>query len=150
MRYRGLFAVLFALAALSFRLPAFAQENSSDTDENLELTMTLLPEAATLPDAVTKTIELPEPASETGADSSAQGLATANEARDHSDQSDHSDAGLETAAEARERGRDLGQDMAAEAQQNREDQGRGTPPEESPPPPDHPTPPNPPGPPSGP
>jgi hypothetical protein len=139
MRYRELVAML-ALASLWCGSPAVAQEKGAD---NLELTMTLLPETATVPDAVTKTIELPAPASEQAGEHSASGTATANQSRERRE------AGLDTAAAAREQGRQFGQDMAAEAQQNREDHAHGNPPSppDHPAPPDHPSPPNPPGPP---
>lgn len=107
--------------------------------EDLELTMTLMPEGANLPEAVTRTIELPPPAStRNGAAASADGIARANEARESREQ------GLDTAAEAREKGRELGEEMAEQARENREDAGRGRPPEPPPggPPDDLPGPPD--------
>jgi hypothetical protein len=88
---------------------AAAQETEADVEAggDLDVTMTLLPEGATQPDPVTRTIALPDEAAETeAAESSAEGLATANEARQRRE------AGLETAAEARERGQELGAEMA--------------------------------------
>jgi hypothetical protein len=94
-----------AVAALTCALSgfAFAQDD--------ELTMTLLPEGAELPDAVTKVIELPKNdegeyiASEEGVTNSAEGLAIANAAR--------------------EDGRAFGEEMAASARENRENFSRG-------------------------
>lgn len=91
--------------------------------DDLELTMTLMPEDAVLPEAVTRTIELPPAASDTAAKAGAGGRSRANEAQKGREQ------GLDTAAEARDKGRDLGEDMAEQARENREDAGRGRPPE---------------------
>ena len=64
---------------------AGAQESSDAPDDTLDLTMVLMPEGATTPDAVTRVIELPAAAAEAApvaAESSAEGLDTANEARE--------------------------------------------------------------------
>jgi hypothetical protein len=96
-----------AVAALSCALSSFAFAQDD------ELTMTLLPEGAELPDAVTKVIELPKNdegeylASEEGVANSAEGLAIANAAR--------------------EDGRAFGEEMAASARENRENFTRGRP-----------------------
>jgi hypothetical protein len=139
MNTKVLMAFLFTLSLGTGS--ALTQEPGADQSESLELTMTLLPEKATQPDALTKTIELPTPASPTAVEKAAAGLAKANESRERRE------AGLDTAAEARERGREFGQDMAAEAQENRENSGRGNAPDH-PQPPEHPTPPDSPGPPT--
>jgi len=128
------------LLAISLATSSVLAQESKDPSESLELTMTLLPETAKQPDALTKTIELPAQASPTAVDKSAAGLAKGNESRERRE------GGLDTAAEARERGREFGQDMAAEAQENRENSGRGNAPDH-PQPPEHPTPPETPGPP---
>jgi hypothetical protein len=79
--------------------------------EDGEQTMTLLPEDAESPDAVTKMLELPKNdegeyiASEEGVTHSAEGLATANAAR--------------------ESGRAFGEEMAANARENHENFSRG-------------------------
>ena len=91
----------------------------------LEVTMVLLPQGAARPEVITKSIELPRPAAASGGESE-QGRDTADEARDNRQD------GLDTAAEARERGREFGQDMAEQARENREDAGRGGPPDEPP------------------
>ena len=91
-------------------LPVCAQEGAADSDA-LDLTMVLMPENATLPDAVTRVIVLPAAAAEAARENAARGLDRANDARDR-------ETGLENAAEAGEQGRER-------AQQNREDRGRG-------------------------
>jgi hypothetical protein len=80
--------------------------------ETLDVTMELMAEGATLPEAVTRVIELPEAAAEAARLNAAGGLERANEARGNAAQ------GLEIAAEARER-----------AQESRENAGRGGPPD---------------------
>lgn len=54
--------------------------NTAQADE-LDITMTVVDTDKSLPDAVTKVIELPPSASETGREKSAFGLERANEAR---------------------------------------------------------------------
>lgn len=137
-----LLACAFALAdgarAQDAEDPGSADGAAEDQQipEELELTMKLMPEDAVLPEAVTRTIELPPPADARAAEAAAPGQARANEARER---------GLDTAAEARDKGRELGEQMAEQARENREDAGRGRPPE---PPPGGP-PEDPPGPPDG-
>ena len=112
----------------------YAQETDENTGDEGELTITLIPDPqADLPEAVTKQISLPLPnASDAGNEHSADGRAIAD------DRLERRQAGL---------------DMAADAQENRENFSRGNAPDlpELPdlPPnlPDGPTPPNPPGPP---
>lgn len=111
---------------------AAAQVESVDEsiEEELELTMTLMPEGADRPDVITKSIELPPAASSRGAEASEKGRETANGARQNRQ------AGFDTASEARERGREFGEAMAEQARENREDAGRGNAPDEPPGPPD--------------
>jgi hypothetical protein len=103
------FAIVLALPFIA--APADAQD--ADTIETLDVTMQLLPEGATLPDAVTR-VELPPAARASAADSAASELDTANAARSGDN------PGREVAAEARERGRE-------HAQEVRENVGRGRP-----------------------
>ena len=121
---------------------AVAQEASGDeaVPEELELTMKLMPVDADLPDAVTRTIELPPATSARAVEASERGLSTVNAAKQNRQD------GLDTAAEARERGREFGEAMAEQARQNRGDAGRGNAPPAPPAgPPDHvPAPPDPP------
>jgi hypothetical protein len=91
-------------------MPAHAQDD--DAIETLDVTMQLLPEGATLPDAVTRVIELPPAARANAIENAARGLDTANAARSAEN------PGRDNAAEARERGRD-------HAQEVRENVGRG-------------------------
>jgi len=108
--------IMKLLAATTLLLSANgqAQEDPGPAIETLELTMELMPEGATQPDAVTRIIELPAVVAEAARENSVRGLAEANAARENQD------AGLEIAEEAQERGRD-------QAQQDREDAGRGPP-----------------------
>jgi hypothetical protein len=106
MDCRKLIVAGIALVAL----PVSAQEGAADSDA-LDLTMVLMPENATRPDAVTRVIELPAAAAEAARENAARGLDEANAARER-------ETGLENATAASEQGRET-------AQQNREDRGRG-------------------------
>jgi hypothetical protein len=106
MNCRKLIVAGIALVAL----PAIAQEGAADSDA-LDLTMVLMPENATLPDAVTRVIELPAAAAEAARENAARGLDQANAARER-------ESGPENAAAAGEQGREI-------AEQNREERGRG-------------------------
>ena len=110
MNTRSLTITLAALVAASVG----AQETDNLEIETLDLTMELMPEGATLPEAVTRVIELPAAAAGAARASSSDGLDAANAARERRE------AGLETAAEAREQGRER-------AQQAQEEAGRGPP-----------------------
>lgn len=128
-------------AACAWGAPA--QENERAI-ERLEITMTLLPEQAeNAARVIQRIIDLPPPPAEQASDNGQRpeelpGL-------------EHGQgAGLETAVEAREGGREFGQDVAADARDNRENAGRGDdppgPPDEIPGPPGNlPTPPTNPG-----
>lgn len=146
-------------------LASFAQ---AQADAEPELTIRLIVDpAAELPEAVTRTITLPETAAEAGATHSERGLTTANENRanagaDRDSAPAHAASnrrdGAQTASDAQALGREFGEDVAAAAAENREDLGRGlelrrhvpdlpdrAP--DGPPTPDQPGPPSPPGPP---
>jgi hypothetical protein len=101
---------LIIMGAVLIALPVGAQEGAADSDA-LDLTMVLMPENATLPDAVTRVITLPAAAAEAARENAARGLNEANAAREREN-------GRENAAEAGEQGRERAQD-------NREDRGRG-------------------------
>ncbi len=139
-----IYAVLpVAIVALLLTIPAaLAQDESGDevVPEELELTMTLLPSGADRAEDVTRSIPLP-PAASRGVEASENGKDKADAAGDGG-----RDFGHETAAEARERGQEFGEEMAERARENREDSGRGGPPDEPPggPPDDLPEPPVPP------
>jgi hypothetical protein len=114
-------ATIVLISLLFYGPVAFAQEEGEDgAVETLDVTMRLMPEGATLPDAVTKVIELPAAAADQAREEAASGLETANEARDSH--------GAGQAAEAAEQGRERGQQMREQAQENRENAGRGEPP----------------------
>lgn len=76
-----------------------------------EDTMDVMDESAT-PDEVMHRIELPEDASDTAREAAAFGLDTANEARERG-----RDFGQERAEQAREQAQEFGQDRAAEARE---------------------------------
>lgn len=111
MRTRLMSALLASLLAGG----AMAQENDETPVETLDLTMELMPEGATQPDAVTRIIELPAAAAEAARENAARGLDTANAAREA-----RGDGNGSVAEEASERGLER-------AQQVREDIGRGRP-----------------------
>lgn len=113
---KGLIAAALTLALSSNW--AFAQDGDEGDDGDLDVTITVMPEGADLPDVVTGDITLPVdeegnfiPADE-GVDNSAEGLSIANEAR--------------------EDGRAFGEAAAAAAEANREDLGRGSMPDQVP------------------
>jgi hypothetical protein len=108
MKHRFSIAVGIALLANA----VMAQENEAPGIETLDLTMELMPEGATRPDAITRIIELPAAAAEAARENSARGIDSANSARERGEPAN------ETAEAARERGRE-------QAQQSREDRGRG-------------------------
>ena len=128
------------LGACVLGAAAFAEEppDGEPVQEELELTMTLMPADAELPEAVTRTIELPPAAAARGVEASEPGRSRADGARGNRQE------GQDAAAEARERGREFGEAMAEQARENREDAGRGDPPETPPggPPEDLPGPPD--------
>jgi hypothetical protein len=139
-------STLVFFSALTLSLSAswvFAQEGEGGDD--LDVTMTLMPEGADLPDAVTRELELPrytEGENEGEYIPSSQGV-------------ENSANGLETANAAREDGRAFGEAAAEAAQDNREEHSRGNMPDlenllpdqvpDMPGPPDRPGPPDAPG-----
>lgn len=98
----------------------FAQDAPGD---DLEITMTLMPEGGELPDAVTR--ELALPVFPEGDENEGQPIPSQQGV-------DNSAAGLDIANQARAEGRAFGQDIAAAAQENRENLGRGARPEDLP------------------
>lgn len=89
---------------------AFGQDDANEHAANS--TMTVIPETAELPDAVTKELVLPDEVSEAAREHSAEGLARANAARE-----DGRAFGQATAAAARGHAGDIG-DEAEEAGQD--------------------------------
>lgn len=86
---------------------AAAQDNGDD----LDVTMDLIEEDEA-PDSAMEPIELPGTASEQGVESSADGLATANEARERG-----REFGQDTAEEARQRGEDAREEASDDAEE---------------------------------
>ncbi|HEX6995878.1 MAG TPA: hypothetical protein VF339_17230 [Gammaproteobacteria bacterium] len=74
-------AIAAALVLGAAALPAVAQDRPPPDVDNLEVTMRLLPEGATRPDAVTRVIELPEALRSRLADEATGGAAGADDAR---------------------------------------------------------------------
>jgi len=105
---------IFLTALLAFVAPinVSAQEDSGESIETLDLTMKLMPEGASLPEAVTRVIELPPAVVDAARENAASGLGQANAGRENRQ------AGLDRAAEAGEQGRERAQEV-------REDVGRG-------------------------
>ena len=99
---------------LACSLSAHAQD--AHGVENLDLTMKLLPEGAKDAAPITRQIELPAVPP--------QGTGTGRGASDGKPPLDGPGAGQDTAAEARERGREFGQDVAQQARDSRENAGR--------------------------
>ena len=106
---------MVALAGLA-ALPVAAQQQAQQrTPQRLEITMTLLPEKARDATEITRKIELPAVGQ-----SKTDGKPPAEvPGAEHG-----KGQGLDTAAEARERGREFGQAVAEQARDNRENAGR--------------------------
>lgn len=141
MKPRGMLLFFSTLAVLLGGSLAFAQDGTPEEegDEVLEVTMRLLPPNAQAADAALREIELPTRIDEESGEPvpipSEQGQL-------------HGGAGLERANEARFEGAANGAAAAEAAQNNREEMGRGTPPDLSDLPeqvPDNPGPPDNPG-----
>ena len=138
-------AATVAALALLAGLPAAAQQQAPQPQAperppaRLEITMTLLPESAKDASSVTRKIELP---------AAGQGKSEGKPPAELPGAEHGKGQGLDTAAEARERGRDFGQAVAEQARENRENAGRrddhpSGPPADLPKPPDVPRPPKP-------
>ena len=99
--------------ALSCAVPLYAQPGS---ETSLDVTIRLLPENAAGPEEITRRIELPPAA----ANPTPPRADAADEAPPDNDRG----RGDEIAGEARERGREFGQETAESARENRENAGR--------------------------
>ena len=113
-------AVTVAALAMFAALPLAAQRQAPQAPQRaparLEITMTLLPENAKDATEITRKIELPPAGTQPGSEGKRPSeLPGAEHGKGE---------GLEKAAEARERGRELGQDVAEQARENRENAGR--------------------------
>jgi hypothetical protein len=120
----ALTGALAALAICSARA-ADAQTPEKKRPDSLDVTMTLLPEHAKGPEEITRRIELPRP-SQTGErkDGQAEGAGGANK-DDKGPPADPGEQGRANADQARERGREFGQEVAEQARENRENAGHG-------------------------
>jgi hypothetical protein len=110
-------ATLTGVAALPAAAQQPGQQGRDRAAARLEVTMTLLPDKASGAGDITRHIELPAPAPTQGAANgkSPTGIPGADHGKGQ---------GLETAAEAREGGREFGQEAAEQARDNRESAGR--------------------------
>lgn len=120
-----------ALAACVLAAHGVRAQAADKRDDNLDLTMTLLPEHAKGPEDVTKRIALPPPVS---ADASKDDPGAGKSGHDSGDEgkgppADSAEQGRDNADQARERGRDFGQNVAEQARENRENAGRGNDPD---------------------
>lgn len=107
---------LWMTMGLAALLPMAAVAADEPTDDDAEVTITVLEEGAQ-PDQLLNSIELPEEASETGAENSAEGLDTANSNRERSANVDElvpeaAQEGRERAESARESASDAANDAA--------------------------------------
>lgn len=115
-----IFAAFAAAAGCAVSASAQAPPaKAPTTPDRLEVTMTLLPENAKDGREITRKIELPPAVAPTKPSDGKQSGSPAA-----AGQGNGSD-GLEKAAEARERGREFGQDVADQARDNREKATRG-------------------------
>jgi hypothetical protein len=120
------FATLCAIAALALcaAVTAGAQPPEKPADKkpagNLDLTMTLLPEHAKGPEEITRRIELPPPQA-----SGEHGQDDGSHKEDAGRPADPGEQGRATADQARELGREFGQERAAEARENRDNAAHG-------------------------
>jgi hypothetical protein len=111
-------AAAAGLVGVAASFPVVAQDKGlTKAAERLEITMTLLPDKAADAAEITRHIELPSAPGPTAAD---------GKRPDELPGAEHGRGdGLEKAAEARELGRQFGQDTAEQARENRENAGRG-------------------------
>jgi hypothetical protein len=108
---------VLGLASLAARPTAAQEQGLTRAAERLEITMTLLPDKAADAAEITKHIELPSAPGPTAAD---------GKRPDDVPGAEHGEGqGLDTANEARDRGREFGQEVAEQARENRENAGRG-------------------------
>jgi hypothetical protein len=133
-----------ALACVAVAVSACAAYGQEGEEASLEVTIRLLPENAVDPEEITRRIELPPAAA-----SAVPPQTPPDEGNPAGDRGQPNDpgAGNDVATEARERGREFGQEVSEQARENRENAGR---PDEARPPPAPPSTPSPPGPPAAP
>jgi len=120
-------AVTGAIAALAICTAyTAAAQTAEKRPASLDVTMTLLPEHAKGPDEITRRIELPRP-KDAGEHKDAAPDTDPNGSHkdDKGPPSDPGEQGHSKADQARERGRDFGQEVAEQARENRENAGHG-------------------------
>jgi hypothetical protein len=105
---------LCAALAMAGGVAAYAQE---DADASLEVTIRLLPENAVGPEELTRRIELPPAAATVPRAAPDAGNAPGQ-------RNENPGRGAEISNEARERGREFGQEVSEQARGNRENAGR--------------------------
>jgi hypothetical protein len=134
--------VLACVAVAASACAAYGQEGE---EASLEVTIRLLPENAVGPEEITRRIELPPAAANAAPPGTPpdEGNPTDDRAGPPTDPA----RGNDVATEARERGREFGQEVSEQARENRENAGR---PDEARPPLAPPSTPSPPGPPAAP
>lgn len=125
---RMLIAMFLAGATLSSPALYAAEGDEADAGPEDDATMAVVEEGQA-PDASFRDLALPEDAAEEGVENSAEGLATANAAREEgranaSEASEASQEGRETARAAREQGRAFGEETAARAREEAGEAGR--------------------------
>lgn len=106
---------LCAALAVTWALASYAQEKR---ENNLDVTIRLLPENAVGPEDITRRIELPPAAARPTPPPRAEGDEAAQPPADDKEK------GKGPADEARERGREFGQETAEHARGDRENAGR--------------------------
>jgi hypothetical protein len=104
-------------------------DGTEKRDNNLEVTMTLLPEHAKGPEEITRRIELPPPKKEPAEQKDAKGPNGEQDGGSKKDNrgppADPGAQGRSNADQAREQGREFGQAAADQARENRENAGHG-------------------------
>jgi hypothetical protein len=116
-----------AVAALAICAAGSAgAQTPAKRPDSLDVTMTLLPEHSKGPEEITRRIALPSPPPQTGVhkDGQAEGAGGAKK-DDKGPPADPGEQGRSNADQARERGRDFGQEVAEQARENRENAGHG-------------------------
>lgn len=107
MKLRNLLYPFLIASFASYGAGVLAQDNEDELDTTMDVA-----EEGEAPDNATEPLALPEDASEQGVESSAEGLETANEAREKG-----REFGEATAEEAREQGRETGRSAAEDARE---------------------------------
>lgn len=119
-------AITFACAAVAICASRGAEADGAEKRDNLELTMTLLPEHAKGPEEITRRIELPPPkppAEQKDAQAPNGDQDGDLKKDDKGPPAGKGEQGHSNADQAREQGREFGQNAAEQARENRENAG---------------------------